>query len=306
MILPRRRFLALSACALARPAAAAAPARHRWQGVALGADVALTVEGGAPAAARAFFAEAERALRSVERQFSLFGGSELLRLNALGRLAHPSDDMLALLDLAGRVHAATGGAFDPTVQPLWQARRLGQDETPALARVGWDGVRASPAEIRLARPGMALTLNGIAQGFAADRLAEVAARHRLAEVLIDAGEVRALGARPWQARIETPGGGLVRELALRGRALATSAPFGTRIGPAGDRPHILGPRGQEPRWALVSVSADSAAVADALSTAAVLMDRPAIGAALRAFPGAEVEALVAPEPQPKSLKITAR
>ena len=36
MILPRRRFLALSACALALPAAAA-PTRHHWQGVALGA-----------------------------------------------------------------------------------------------------------------------------------------------------------------------------------------------------------------------------------------------------------------------------
>ncbi|MFC0341821.1 FAD:protein FMN transferase [Paracoccus niistensis] len=291
MILPRRRFLALSACALASPSAAA-PARHHWRGVALGADVALTVEGGTPAAARAFFAESERALRLVERRFSLFGGSELMRLNALGRLAHPSDDMLALLDLAGRVNAATGGAFDPTVQPLWQARRLGQDESPARALVGWEGVRADAAEIRLARPGMALTLNGIAQGFAADRLAEVAAHHRLGDLLIDAGEVRALGASGWQARIETPDGGLVRELTLRGRALATSAPFGTRIGPAGDRAHILGPQGQPPRWALVSVSADSAALADALSTAAVLMERPAIDAALRSFPKARLEALV--------------
>ncbi|SDK93011.1 FAD:protein FMN transferase [Paracoccus chinensis] len=291
MILPRRRFLALSACALAL-SAAAAPTRHHWQGVAMGADVALTVEGGTPAAARAFFSEAERALQSVERQFSLFGGSELMRLNALGRLPHPSADMLALLDLAGRVHAATGGAFDPTVQPLWQARRLGHDESPARSLVGWDEVRADVAEIRLARPGMALTLNGIAQGFAADRLAEVATRHRLGDLLIDAGEVRALGASGWQARIETPDGGLVRELTLQGRALATSAPFGTRIGLAGDRAHILGPQGQPPRWALVSVSAENAALADALSTAAVLMERPAIDAALQSFPEARLEALV--------------
>jgi len=292
MILPRRRFLALSACALASPSAAA-PARHQWQGVALGADVALTVEGGTPAAARAFFAESERALRVVERQFSLFGGSELMRLNALGRLAHPSDDMLALLDLAGRVNAATGGAFDPTVQPLWQARRLGQDESPARALVGWEGVRADAAEIRLARPGMALTLNGIAQGFAADRLAEVAARHRLTDVLIDAGEARALGPRGWSARIETPEGAAVRDLTLRDRALATSAAMGTRIGPAGDRPHIMGPRGEPPRWALASVSADSAALADALSTAAILLDRPEIDRALKAFPDARLEALLA-------------
>ena len=65
----RRRFLALSACAAAftRPAAAAAP--HRWTGQALGADVALTVAGGSERQARAFFAEAARALRANDAMY---------------------------------------------------------------------------------------------------------------------------------------------------------------------------------------------------------------------------------------------
>lgn len=285
----RRRFLALSACALATPAAAQPP--HRWEGMALGADVALTVRGGTPAAAHAFFAEAARGLRAVEREFSLFRGSALRRLNALGHLPHPSDDMLAVLRMADRVHAATGGAFDPTVQPLWQARRLGRDETAAAASIGWQDVRIDPAEVRLARPGMALTLNGIAQGFATDRLARIAARHGLDRVLIDAGELRALGTDPWQARIAGPDGQTLRRLTLRGRALATSAAHGTRIGPAGDRAHIIGPDGAPPHWSLVSVSADSAMLADALSTAAVLMSRSRIEAALAVFPDARIEAL---------------
>ena len=292
MTLRRRRFLTLAACALAVPAAAAGTRPHRWQGQALGADVTLTVQGGSDRAARAFFAESARALAAVERQFSLFRGSELTRLNAMGHLPHPSADMRAVLALAGRVHDATGGAFDPTVQPLWQARRLGQDETAPRALAGWTDVIVSGDEIRLARPGMALTLNGIAQGFAADRLAEVASRHGLTDVLVDAGEARAVGSTRWPARIEAPGGALVRELTLSGRALATSAPFGTRIGPRGDRPHIVGAAGQAPRWAVVSVSAPLAALADALSTAAVLMDRPAIDLALAAFPDTRLEALV--------------
>ena len=41
-ILHRRRFLALSACALATPAFAGA--RHGWQGIALGADVATSAK----------------------------------------------------------------------------------------------------------------------------------------------------------------------------------------------------------------------------------------------------------------------
>ncbi|MFC3166957.1 FAD:protein FMN transferase [Paracoccus fontiphilus] len=290
MILNRRRFLALSACALATPAAAGV--RHRWQGVALGADVTLTVQGGNAAAAHAFFTEAARGLRSVERQFSLFLGSELRRLNAIGRLANPSADMLTVLKAAGRVHEATGGVFDPTVQPLWQARRFGQDESVAASLVGWRNVQIGPSEVRLTRPGMALTLNGIAQGFAADRLAEIAVRHHLADVLIDTGEARAVGASSWMARIEAPDGRVMRNLGLRNRALATSAAFGTQIGPGGNLPHIIGPQGQAPRWSLVSISAPHALLADALSTSAILMTRAEIDSALLAFPGTRIEAII--------------
>jgi len=285
----RRRFLALAACATALPARAGTP--HLWQGTALGADVALQVEGGSERAARAFFAEAVRALRSIEDRFSLHRGSDLMRLNALGRLPHPAQDMRDLLALAGQVHDATGGAFDPTVQPLWQARREGAAEAEAKALVGWRDVALLQDAVAFARPGMALTLNGIAQGFAADRLAEVARRHDLDAVLIDAGEVRALGARDWRAAIETPGGKRLRELTLRERALATSAAFGTRIGPKGEAPHILDPRGGGLRWAVASVSAPTAALADALSTAFCVMDRPAIDRALAAFPEARLEVL---------------
>lgn len=296
--LSRRRFLGIAACAgglaaLGLPIEAAP--RHRWQGQALGADVALTVAGGSERAARAFFAEAVRALHAVEGQFSLFRGSELARLNALGNLAHPSDDMLALLTLAGQVHQATNGAFDPTVQPLWQARRGGRDESAAKALTGWAEVDLRDTEIRLKRPGMALTLNGIAQGFAADRLAEVATRHGLTDVLIDAGEVRASG-QDWTARIDSPTGEPVKQLTLRDRALATSAPYGTRIGPRGDQAHILSGGDFRPQWHVISISAalgqHSAALADALSTAAVLLDRPAIDRALAYFPGTRLEAAV--------------
>ncbi|MRX50478.1 thiamine biosynthesis protein ApbE [Paracoccus sp. S-4012] len=283
----RRRFLALSACALALPAQAAVP-RREWRGLALGADVVLRVEGAEAGRARAFFAEAARALRSVEDRFSLYRGSDLRRLNAIGRLSRPPAEFRHLLTLARAVHDATGGAFDPTVQPLWQAVREGR--APDRALLGFAAVSVSEAEVRLPRPGMALTLNGIAQGWAADRLAAVALRHGLGEVLIDTGEIVGTG-RDWDAGIAAPDGRMLRRLTLRDRALATSAPLGTRIGPEGDAPHILDPRGGAPRWSLASVSAPSAALADALSTAACVMDRRAIDRALAAFPGTRLELL---------------
>lgn len=286
----RRRFLTLSACALAWPATAASPAQV-WRGTAMGAAITLRLEGAAPVQARAFFAEAARVLRQTEASFSLHGKSELTRLNRTGLLRHPGAGMLDLLDISDRLHRATGGAFDPSVQPLWLARARGQDESAARALADWGQVSWDRARVRLRRPGMALTFNGIAQGWAADRLADIAAAHDLADVLIDSGEQRALGLRGWQAGIAAPDGAILRRMVLRDRALATSSGMGTRIGPQGDRPHILDPKGDRLPHATVAVSAPHAVLADGLSTAFCVMDGPAIGNALTGLPGCRVEIL---------------
>lgn len=285
-MLSRRRFLTISAASLAAGRACAAPSC--WQGRALGADVTLRLAG-APDPAGRIWRKTARALARVEAQFSLHAQSELTRLNANARLSHPSGAMRMLVDLAGRVHAATGGAFDPSVQPYWLALAQGQD--PGRTVTGWDKLRIAPDEIAL-RPGMALTFNGIAQGFAADTLASLLRAEGYSDVLIDAGEVQALGdkdAHGWQAGIAGPDGTVLRRTTLRDRALATSSPMGTRL--MGGQPHILHADGRAPLWSTVSVSARSAALADALSTGFCLMTAPEIAAALRRFPEARLEYL---------------
>lgn len=286
-MLTRRRFLTIAAASAACPAGAA-PAE--WRGRALGADVTLRLAGVADPAGR-IWRKVSRVLRQVEAQFSLFAESELTRLNAYGHLARPAPGMLDLFRLAGEVHAATGGAFDPTVQPLWQATANGADLAAARALAGWHRLRISEREIALP-PGMALTFNGIAQGAAADRLAALLREEGFTDVLIDTGEVQALGrhgARDWQAGIAGPEGRVLRRVALSDRALATSSPMGTRIGSG--QPHILHPDGRAPLWDTVCVSARSAALADALSTAFCLMERAEVGTALGRFPGARLEYL---------------
>ncbi|KGJ05414.1 thiamine biosynthesis protein ApbE [Paracoccus halophilus] len=282
----RRRFLTLSACAAWPLRASAAP--QEWRGRAMGADVTLRLRGAGPAQARAFFTEAARLLAHVDSQFSLHRNSDLARLNRDGSLRFPDDDMLALLELSDELHRATGGMFDPTVQPQWLARARGENEEAARALTGWQRVERSPREIRLRRPGMALTLNGIAQGWAADRLAGAAARHDLTDLLIDTGEIRAIGARGWRAGLADAQGRLHRQIVLRSRAVATSSPEGTRIGP-GHAPHILAADGRAPLWDTISVSAPSAALADGLSTALCLMSRQAMDAALRRLPQCRLE-----------------
>lgn len=287
----RRRFLAITAAAALAPRGARAVPLSHWQGHALGARATLAL---AHPDAEAIAARAFAEIARLEDIFSLYRAqSALSRLNAGGRLAAPPFELLECLSLAGAVHDATGGAFDPSVQPLWAAHAEAHATTgappgpealaAARARLGWSHVSLSPAGIAFARPGMALTLNGIAQGFIADRVARLLAAEGLTEVLIDTGEIIAPGRGGWPVRIaDGP------EVTLRAQALATSAPGGTSFDAAGREGHILDPRSGLPAaagWRQVSVTAPSAALADALSTGFCLMERAAMPAALARFPG---------------------
>ncbi|MDZ4134544.1 MAG: FAD:protein FMN transferase [Paracoccaceae bacterium] len=282
MTMQRRRFLTLSAAAIASPVLGADV--QEWHGRAFGAATRITLTGTDVHKATRLFQRIEAEVVRIESHFSLHVDSALTRLNRDGRLAWPAPEILALFDLAGQVHAATGGAFDPTVQPLWQAMAIGGDVMRARRLLGWSKVRVSNAEIALP-PGAALTFNGIAQGQAADRRAAMVRKPGFGDVLIDMGEIIALGQNPqgraWRADIALPDGQVVARHILHG-ALATSAPMGTVIG-AG-LPHILDPQGAPPRWHLASVEAPQAAVADALSTAFCVMNPGQITRALAQFP----------------------
>lgn len=289
----RRRFIAISGAVLAAGPSRAAPTRY-WTGTALGARASIALSH--PDADRIVHLALEEIDR-LEDIFSLYRAqSSLSRLNRDGALEAPAFELVECLGIAGAVHDATGGAFDPTVQPLWVAYAMSHAAgkapseaalSEARASVGWSGVAITPSRIAFARPGMALTLNGIAQGYIADRVARLLDREGLRDILVDAGELRALGGRPdggpWLASLD---GG--QAVPLRDRALATSAPLGTAFDPEGRVSHILDPRSGRPAPAAgpsVSVTAPSAALADALSTVLCLLDDRDGEKALHAFRG---------------------
>ena len=296
-MLTRRRFIAISAALAPAMAVARTPDLHVETGIALGATVTLRLQHpDAPRIAALAMAE----IRRLEGVFSLFlPDSALVRLNRDARLDAPPFELLECLTLAGAVHRASGGAFDPSVQPLWQAEAAaltrGAPLTPAeraqaRALIGWDSVTLEPTAITL-RPGLALTLNGIAQGYITDRVAALLADHGLTRALVDTGELRALPEGDWPVTLASGGG-----ITLQDRALATSAPLGMTFGGDGVSSHILDPRTGAPLravWSSVSVSAPSAALADALSTAACLMtSEQSVLDFCAAFTGARIEAVV--------------
>lgn len=301
--LSRRRLISISASAggaLLLGGKVSATPLTRWRGVALGASASIVLRH--PEAERIIDA-AQKEIARLEDIFSLHRpASALSRLNAAGRLDRPPFELIELLGLCGTVHAATGGLFDPTIQPLWAtyAEHLAQGRRPdqeavraALSSVGWAGVAVASDAITFARPGMALTLNGIAQGYIADRVVALLRGEGLTDVLVDTGELRALGGHPdgggWPVALDDGRQLHETRLSLREMALASSSPLGTVLDAEGQVGHILDPltgASAGPQWHLVSVTAPAAATADALSTALCLMTRDAMSAALARFPGA--------------------
>lgn len=284
MIPGRRRCLTILAGGLAGGLAGSLAGRARaaaWQGQVFGAEARIATEDGQGLPAP-LLARLQRLLDRQEQLFSLYrADSCLLRLNATGRLDPAPAEFTTLLGLAGALHRATGGLFDPTVQPLWRALALGTDEAPARAAIGWHRLHLAQASVRLA-PGQGLTLNGIAQGWAADRVAALLRAEGYRRTLVDMGEIATLGG-PFRLGIDTPAGDLPGRITLKNSALATSAPGALMLGPA--QGHILGPAGEPARWQSISVEARSAAIADAASTALCLLPASEFPRVLPQIPG---------------------
>ena len=271
----RRRFLSVSAAFAALPLAAEA-APHRWRGHALGAEAEIVLHG-ARDAAEAALGEVERILQKVEGTFSLFDpASELTRLNARGS-ALASEQFLEVLHLSGRLHGATGGLFDPTVQAVWRAKFEGRNV--ARATIGWGRVQVSGRKVSLAK-GQALTFNGIAQGYATDLVAKSLKAQGFGEILVNIGEFSGHG-RPWRIGISDPKHGHLGMRTLRDGAIATSSPTAMALGDGG---HILHPAGGAVQWSTVSVEATSAAISDGLSTALCLASASEIAAIRQHLP----------------------
>lgn len=298
---PARRAFIGAALGLAAGGAAAAGLQwHERSLVALGTTLQLRVAAGSAAQACVALDAAVAAVRRVETAMSLFRpDSELVRLNRAGRLDSPSTDLRAVLQAALRVARRSGGAFDPTVQPLWQAYeaarqqgRLPDDAEVRAARraVSWRGVSLGPDAVVL-RPGMALTLNGIAQGHAADAAREALRAHGIAHALLDCGETAAWGRSPrgnaWTLAIEHPRDPTRALTALHcdGRAVATSADHRSTFSPDRRHHHILDPATGDspPALSSVTVLAPSAMQADALTKVMFIAGPARIPALARAW-----------------------
>jgi len=243
-------------------------------------------------------AEVLRMLEVLEADLSRFReSSDISRLNHLakGESTRLGEAAFDCVSLAKDVHEATRGAFDISIGPLlsvwttpeFERREPSESELErAKAATGMDKVQLDPAG-RLATAGGTerwFDLGGIGKGYALDQMAIALRERGIDNALLDAGgsTLLAMGDGPtgegWPAGTGVEGG---PALQLRDRALSGSG-FSER----GE--HIIDPRTAQPvsatkfnAWAL----APSAALADALSTAFLVMNE------------SEIEALCADQPE---------
>jgi thiamine biosynthesis lipoprotein len=294
----RRRFVRISAAAAGlsllpscRPARGAT-APVTWRGTMLGAIATMEIHHENRGEAEQLISVACAEARRLERLFSLYlEDSALVELNRTGILVDPAADMVDLLSISQRYAELTGGLFDPTVQPLWNlyADHFSQAEPDptgpspavikaALSRVGYGRLSINRNRIVMPR-GMAVTLNGIAQGYVTDKMVELLRSRGVMHSLVDMGETRAIGSRPdgrpWEVGIADPDivGHTETILPIVDRAVATSGAYGFQFDPQGRFNHLFDPRtgGCADRYRSVTTVSRNATAADAMTKPFSLM-----------------------------------
>ena len=290
LILNRRNFLSLGtgmATLMAHGASwGSDPAVRKYfrKAKALGTEVKITVLDRHEKIARKGIDSALNKIEHVEQLMSLYRPeSQLSLLNRKGVLRNPHPDLVTVLRKSMGLSKLTEGAFDVTVQPLWnlynrhaQSGSLPSENqiTKVRRRIGWNHVRIEEDVIFFDRPGMQITLNGVAQGMAADFARQALEEGGIRDALIDAGEFNAIGSPgrrdSWHIAVQHPRQeGNIAKTGLQGRCLSTSGDYGTKFSDDYRHHHLFDPRtGISPtELSSLSVAAPTALEADALSTA---------------------------------------
>ena len=221
----------------------------------------------------------------LEREQSRFvANSDVSRINLLsaGQSTRVSPTTMECLEIARRMYDVTGGAFDISIGSGFHTLELVPDGFVVHART--HGVR--------------LDLGGIGKGYAIDRMAELLEEWEVVHAVVHGGfsSVLALDAPPdrggWPLTLSSP---WAEDREVLARVFASHQAFSASG--SEKRDHIRDPRtGQAVRgraaWVALPRAGegreDAAAVAEALSTAFMVLTPDAVSDFDRRWPGLEV------------------
>jgi FAD:protein FMN transferase len=257
--------------------------------------------------ARRAILKVEAEIARYERIFSLYRpDSEISRLNAAGSLTKPAPELRALIEESQRFGIISAGAFDISVQPLWQLYEahfwshthvvddiVGHARDVARERVDFRRIETGAGRIAFTREGMGITLNSVAQGYITDAIADMLRNEGFEQAVVDLGEFRTLGRPPdghsWRIGIRNAlaANDVDRVVELDDTALAVSGGYGTTFEPTGRFHHIFDPQtgASANKVAQAAVIGPRATTANALAVAICVAGEERAPTLLEACPG---------------------
>lgn len=204
----------------------------------------------------AYFEDRQYLKKSIDQAFGEIKKIEALmtpfeetsELSVLNKAPKPgrykvSDHIWNILNISGKLNEQTGGAFDVTVQPLYNlwksaAHRnklpTGEELAGALKSVGWNKIilHEDTKEVEFTVAGMELTFGGIASGYAVDLIANSFRKNGIQNFLIDEGGDIFCSGRPgkrslWRIGVRDPlkKSNVIKVLSLTDMAVVTSGNY---------------------------------------------------------------------------------
>lgn len=268
----------------------------RISGKTMGSYYALVIDSASPPDAGQLQQDIEAVFADLNRQMSTWDpDSEISRFN---RSADSTDwfpvshDLQLVTAEAKRLHTLTEGALEITLAPLIEAWGFGRNKqkrippdaeiAAALKLLGtqYIEVRSEPPAVRRTRPGLQISLNALAPGYAADRVSQLLHDRGLKAHVVDVGGENRAGTpkrsgEPWRLGVESPLGNLHKILELSKTSIATSGDYRNFFVIENRRySHVLDPRTGRPVEdppASVSVVHPSCMTADGLATAMMVL-----------------------------------
>ena len=236
-----------------------------------------------------------RRLEELERHLSANAESSTLidinKASGVSAVNVPAD-IYPLFARAVFFAEKTDGAFNPAIGGVVKLWNIGfenarkpedRDIQVALSRTDYKDVQLAGMAVFLKKEGMKLDLGAIAKGFAADELTRIVKQAGIMHAVIDiGGTISAVGVRPdgkrWNIGIRDPRirqGQPIISAPIENRSISTSGSYERYFEQDGIRyHHIIDPATGYPvqsNMIAVSVFADSATDADALSTACFVL-----------------------------------
>lgn len=277
----RRKFINISATSLALsllPNSLNASTKEvKWNGTALGVDSSITLYHKDKTFIHKVLNKCLDEIKRLENIFSIYNkNSAISKLNKKGILKNPPKELVEVLNFTNYISNKSNGAFDITVQPLWNIYTLYSHKPEILEKkiskvkklINYKNININKNEISFKQKGMSITLNGIAQGYITDKISDLLKSNGFTNVLVDLGEISAIGKHPESRKwnISTPYLKDKKILQIEEEAVASSGGYGTKFNH--QTHHIFNPISGKSSNEInsVTVIAKSAMLADALST----------------------------------------